>query len=70
MANTIQPDFLVDWETETAITLTESEWLQVKCVLVNAMHKHLDDGNHTILALMSGICKKIDAQRKNGIIKD
>jgi len=53
-----------DWDQLTTVTLTESEWLDVKCFLVNA-REH--EKNELLIELNRTIRCKIDNQLKHGV---
>ena len=64
MNDPIPSNVKYDWDQLTTVTLTESEWLDVKCYLCNARehetHELLIENNRKIRT-------KIDTQLRHGI---
>ena len=53
-----------DWEQLTSVSLTENEWLAVKCFLLNA-RQH--ETNELLIKENMNIRSKIDDQLRHGV---
>ena len=63
MNDLIKPNIKYDWDQLTTVTLTESEWLEVKCLLINA-REH--ETNQLLIQRNRRIRCKIDSQLNHG----
>lgn len=64
MNDLIPPNVKYDWDQETSVTLTESEWLDVKCYLCNARESETDQ---LLIKKNRELRTKIDNQLRHGI---
>jgi len=64
MSDLIKPNITYDWDQLTTVTLTESEWLDVKCFLVNAREHETDK---LLIEHNRNLRCKIDSQLKHGV---
>ena len=64
MNDLIQSNVQYDWDQETTVTLTESEWLDVKCYLCFARDGETDE---FLIRSNRELRHKIDNQLRHGI---
>ena len=67
MSTLIQPNQNYDWEQTTSVSLSESDWLQVKCFIITAVRKE-----ETPILREYGLKLRslIDNQLKHGLSSD
>ena len=67
MSTLIQPDLNYDWDQSTSVSLSESDWLQVKCMLIDSIRHETND-----LLRSNGLKLRalIDNQLKHGLSSD
>ena len=64
MNDLIPSNVKYDWEQMTTVSLTESEWLDVKCYLCNARESETDE---LLIRRNRELRSKIDSQLRHGI---
>jgi hypothetical protein len=64
MNDLIPSNVKYDWDQETTVTLTECEWLDIKCFLINARES---ETNELLIRKNRELRSKIDNQLRHGI---
>jgi hypothetical protein len=64
MNDLIPSNVKYDWDQITTVSLTESEWLDIKCFLINARES---ETNELLIRKNRELRSKIDNQLRHGI---
>ena len=64
MNDLIPSNVKYDWDQITTVSLTESEWLDIKCFLINARES---ETNELLIRRNRELRSKIDNQLRHGI---
>ena len=60
------PESVYDWDQETTVTLTEGEWLDIKCFLINARES---ETNQLLIRRNRELREKLNNQLRQGIAR-